>query len=74
MADMLRTSWSGFTAKLEQSLVEPVLLRTATIDAVTNSEQHDTWSDLSYILLSVVTERPPQRLLWAMHIKYYRLE
>jgi len=39
MADMLRTSWSGFMVKLEQNRVEPVLLLTATIDAVTNSEQ-----------------------------------
>jgi len=42
MADMLRTSWSGFMVKLEQNRAGPVLSRTVTIDAVTNSEQHGT--------------------------------
>ena len=38
--------------KRERSRAEPVLLQIATIDAVTNSEQHDT-RELSYIWLSV---------------------
>jgi len=48
MADMLRTSSSGSTARLAQSREEPAQLQIVTIDALMNSEQPGAQSGLFY--------------------------
>lgn len=42
MADMLHTSWNGFTAKLARSHAEPVLLQIVITDVLMNSEQQSS--------------------------------
>ena len=68
MADMLRTSSSGFTVRLAQSREEPARLQIVIIDALMNFEQLGAQSNSFYISFPIfpLVSRIPQWLL-VMH-------